>query len=85
MKDGRQEGRTYLFETNRTVETSEMTKLQPKQGENMMMRKILLQSKKEVEIEPKKIKRLFKRKCKIKGNYCDLVIDGGRSQNLVST
>jgi len=46
-----------------------------------MVRKILLQSEK----EQKQRNTLFRMKCKIKGKFCNLIIDSGSSKNLVST
>ena len=39
---------------------------------------------KELEREPEQRKTLFRKKCKIEGKCCDLVIDGSDSKNLVS-
>ena len=41
--------------------------------------------KKEVEKEPKQRKKLFRTKWNFEGKYCNLIIDGGSSKNLVST
>ena len=75
MKDGRhQEGRTHLVETEPIVSTNEVVKFRLELGENLMMRKILLQCEKEVEKEPKQIKTLFRTKCKIEGKCCNLIL-----------
>jgi hypothetical protein len=35
--------------------------------------------------EPLKRKNMFKKKCKIQGNCCNMIIDKGSTINLVST
>jgi len=49
----------------------------PKQGENLMMRKILLHPEKEVDKEPKHRNTILRMKCKISGKCCNLDIDCG--------
>ena len=49
-----------------------------------MINKVMLKPKKEV-IEPTQRKTLFRTVCKVQGKCCQLVIDSGNSNNLVST
>ena len=53
-------------------------------GEAMVMRKVLLKLVKEVD-EPPQWKALFKTICKVQGKCCKVIIDGGSTNNLVST
>jgi hypothetical protein len=53
-------------------------------GKNLMMRKILLKPEKEVE-EPVQQTSLFRTTCKTKDRFCKVIIDSGRTDNLVST
>jgi hypothetical protein len=54
LREGRrQEGRTHIVEVEPTIVASEVIDVGSKQGENLMMRKILLQLEKEVDKEPK--------------------------------
>jgi hypothetical protein len=54
LKDGRrQEGRIHIVEVELVVVVSEVVELRGRVGKNLMMRKILLQPKKEVEKELK--------------------------------
>ena len=62
-----------------------VTVLQQEQGENLMFRRVLLRPKKKLMEEPEQRKRVFKTKCKVQGKCCNLVIDGGNTENLVST
>ena len=62
MKDGRQqEGRVHFVETELAV-ANEVVELRSKLGENFMMRKLLLHSRKEVEMDQEQRNTLFKRK-----------------------
>ena len=86
MKDGRRkEGRTHLNDIEPTLIENELNMLQLNWGVNVMMRKILLWFEKEDEREHQKRKMIFRTKCKIEGKCCNLIIDGGSSENLVST
>ena len=67
-----------------TVAENEVIILQQEQGDDLMMRNILLQSEKGNEREPEQIKTLLRMKCKIEGKCCNLTIDSGSSKNLVS-
>jgi len=59
--------------------------LQQEYGENLMLRRVLLNPEtKEVE-EPEQRNRVFKTKCKIRDKCYHLVIDGESKENLVST
>ena len=49
-----------------------------------MVNKVLLKQAKEVT-EPAKRKTLFRSICKVQGKCCQLVIDSGSIDNLVST
>ena len=49
-----------------------------------MINKVLLKIEKEV-IEPTQSKTFFKTVCKVQGKCCQLVIDSGSTNNLVST
>lgn len=53
-------------------------------GESLMMNKILLKLEKE-EIEIVQRKDLFRNVCKSKGKCFQVVIDSGRTDNLVAT
>jgi hypothetical protein len=59
--------------------------LQQEQGENMMLRRVLLKPETREAMELEQRKRVFKTKCKIHDKCCHLVIDGGSTENLVST
>lgn len=50
-----------------------------------MFRRVLLKPEKKVVEEPKQRKKVFKTKCKVQGKCCNLIIDGGSTENLVST
>jgi hypothetical protein len=54
------------------------------EGKNLMMRKILLKPEKELE-EPVQRISLFSTACKSKDRVCKVIIDSGRTDNLVST
>ena len=56
----------------------------PKTGEALVMRKVLLKPIKE-ENEPPQQKALFRMVCKVQGKCCKVIIDGGSTDNLVST
>ena len=55
----------------------------PKRGESLVINKVLLKSEK-VVIEPPKRKTLFRSRCQVQGKCCQLVIDSGNTNNLVS-
>lgn len=56
----------------------------PETGEALVMRKVLLKRFKEVD-EPAKWKALFRTICKVQGKCSKVIIDGGSTDNLVST
>ena len=73
-----------FVEAGPIVADNEVIVLQQEQGEILMMRKILLQSEKEIERELEQRKTFFRTKCKLEGKCCNLIICGGSSENLVS-
>ena len=79
------QGKTHIVEAKPTTTKNEVIVLQQEQGENLMMRKMLLQPEKEIERELEQRKSLFITKCKIEGKCCNLIIGGGSFGNLVST
>ena len=52
--------------------------------EALVMKKVLLKLVKEVD-EPPQRKALFRTICKVQGKCCKVIIDGGSTNNLVST
>lgn len=61
--DGKKpEGKTHIVEVEPTVANNEVVIFQQEQGENLMMRKIFLQSEKETKKELKQRKTLFRTK-----------------------
>ena len=56
----------------------------PEKGEFLVVNKVLLKRAKEV-IEPAQRKTLFKTVCKVQGKCCQMIIDSGSTDNLVST
>ena len=48
------------------------------------MNKVVFKPEKE-SVEPTQRKALFRTMCKVKGKCCKMVIDGGSTDNLVST
>jgi len=59
-------------------------KVLPERGESLVVNKVLLKQTKEVT-EPAQRKTLFRSICKVQGKCCQLVIDSGSTDNLVST
>ena len=55
----------------------------PERGESLVINKVLSKLEKEV-IEPYQRKTLFITMCKVQGKCCQLVIDNGSIDNLVS-
>jgi hypothetical protein len=53
-------------------------------GRSLMMRKVLLKPKKEVE-NPTQRNNLFRTACKTKYRVCEVIVDSGSTDNLVST
>ena len=49
-------------------------------GEVLVNERVLLSS----ETKPRQRRSLFCTQCKCKGKYCDVIIDSGRTNNLVS-
>ena len=56
----------------------------PKSGESLVHNKVLIKPAKEVT-EPPQRKTLFKTICKVQGKCCQMIIDSGSTDNLVST
>ena len=56
----------------------------PEKGESLVVNKVLLKQTKEVS-EPTQRKNFFRSVCKVQGKCCQLVIDSGSTNNLVST
>ena len=55
-----------------------------KNGKYLMLRKVLLKPKPEVE-KPVQRNSLFRTSCKTKDRVCKVIIDNGNNDNLVST
>ena len=53
-------------------------------GESLMMNKVLLKLEKE-KADPAQRNSLFRTMCKLQGKCCNMVIDSGITENLVST
>jgi hypothetical protein len=56
----------------------------PERGESLVINKVVLKPEK-VVTEPAQRKTFFKTVCKVQGKCCQLVIDSGSTDNLVST
>ena len=56
----------------------------PETREALVMTKVLLKKVKEVD-EHAQQKAFFRTICKVKGKCCKIIIDGGSTDNLVST
>ena len=56
----------------------------PEMGEALVMRKVLLKQVKEAN-GPAQHKELFRIVCKVQGKCCKVIVDGGSTNNLVST
>eukprot|EP00253_Pinus_taeda_P028723 PITA_28723 len=56
----------------------------PESGKSLVLNKLLLKSTKEVT-EPPQRKALFRTVCKVQGKCCQMIIDSGSTDNLVST
>eukprot|EP00253_Pinus_taeda_P025766 PITA_25766 len=56
----------------------------PESGESLVLNKVLLKSAKEMA-EPPQRKALFRTVCKVQGKCCQMIIDSGSTDNLVST
>ena len=67
------------------VESKEETKMNnpPKEGESLMLKRVLVKSEKQVH-EPAQRRILFRTRCKSQGKCCKMVIDSGSTNNLVS-
>ena len=59
-------------------------KVLPERGKSLVVNKVLLKQTKEVT-EPTQRKTLFRSICKVQGKCCQLIIDSGSTDNLVST
>eukprot|EP00253_Pinus_taeda_P007008 PITA_07008 len=56
----------------------------PKRGESLVLNKVLLKPANEMA-EPPQRKTLFRTVCKVQGKCCQMIIDSGTTDNLVST
>ena len=56
----------------------------PEEGESLMTKRVLVNTQKKVH-EPAHRKSMFRTKCKSQGKCCNMVIDSGSTNNLVST
>eukprot|EP00253_Pinus_taeda_P016200 PITA_16200 len=56
----------------------------PERGESLVLNKVLLKPAK-VMTEPPQRKALFRTVCKAQGKCCEMIIDSGNTDNLVST
>ena len=50
-----------------------------------MFRRVLVKLEKKEAKGPEQRKKVFKTKCKVQGKCCNLIIDGGSNENLMST
>ena len=57
----------------------------PERGESLVVNKVLLKPVKVVAVEPPQRKTLFRTVCKVQGKCCQMIIDSGNTDNLVST
>ena len=55
----------------------------PERGESLVVNKVLLKPEKEMA-EPPQRKTLFRTVCKVQGKCCQMIIDSGSTDNLVS-
>eukprot|EP00253_Pinus_taeda_P020545 PITA_20545 len=55
----------------------------PERGESLVLNKVLLKPAKEM-VEPPQRKALFRTVCKVQGKCCQVIIDSGNTDNLVS-
>ena len=56
----------------------------PEKGESLVVNKVFLKPSKEV-VEITQRKTLFKTVCKVQGKCCQMIIDSGNTNNLIST
>ena len=56
----------------------------PERGESLVVNKVLLKPAKEM-VEPPQRKTLFRTMFKVQGKCCQMIIDSGSTDNLVST
>ena len=70
----------YEFEYPKAVEVVENF---PKEGESLIMRKVLLKVGEDTGRSVKR-RNLFEIYCKARGKCCKLIIDSGNTNNLVS-
>eukprot|EP00253_Pinus_taeda_P017775 PITA_17775 len=56
----------------------------PEKGESLVVNKVFLKPVKEI-VEPPQRKTLFRTVCKVQGKFCQMIIDSGSTDNLVST
>jgi hypothetical protein len=71
-------GEAHIFEAHKHVEAKEA-----EGGKNLMMSKVLLKPKKEVE-ELVQQTSLFRTSCKTKDIFCKVIIDNANTDNIVS-
>jgi len=55
----------------------------PERGEYLVVNKVFLKPAKEI-VEPSQRKTLFRTLCKVQGKCCQMIIDSGSTDNLVS-
>ena len=75
---------TYVAQNEQQQEQSIVAEFFPETGEALMMNKVLLKPEKE-QAEPAQRKSLFRTMCKVQGKCCNMGIDNGSTDNLVST
>eukprot|EP00253_Pinus_taeda_P015993 PITA_15993 len=75
--DTRAEGEAPVAAVTKEVNTEE-------RGESLVLNKVLLKPAKEMA-EPPQRKDLFVTMCKVQGKCCQMIIDSGNTDNLVST
>ena len=66
-------------------EESYPEEVEVERGENLMLRRTLISSNKVTPEADWKRKSVFRTKCKCKDKVCKVIIDGGSTDNLVST
>jgi len=82
----RSEARTQVTQADEASVVGEnVMVLQQEQGDNLMFRRVPLQTERKIAEEPEQRKIILKTKCKVQGKCCNLIIDGGSTENLVST
>jgi hypothetical protein len=77
-------GGAHIFEAQKRNVETKMKEESIEQGRSFMMRKFLIKLEKEV-IEPIQRNSLFRTACKTRDRVCNVIIDSGSTDNLVST